>query len=252
MSSKLTMVLSLVVLVSFVASSALAAPGDSWSLAGDFSITNGNPNQVGDGAWEYHTGAGPKLMDESVTDHYIAEVPPNTAWHHSDDQPWVNIAKATADWDSFTATGCAPDAGVGNWCPRMLTGDVGGHGDYSVWFTNKSGGPADYDISWTAYDLRHNGQGNNSNSTFTVDAPAGNLTTDLISSIANDRIDGTLISGSATGVTLADGESIKARIQQDWSGLTLEINQVPEPTSLVLLLLGGFGLAWSARRRRSD
>ena len=76
MFSKLTMVLSLVVLVSFVASPALAAPGDSWSLSGDFSITNGNPNQVGDGSWEYHTGAGPMLMDVADTDWYIAENPP--------------------------------------------------------------------------------------------------------------------------------------------------------------------------------
>jgi len=221
-------------LILFMKGVAAADPGETWSLADDFSITNGNPNRPAakpDGEWSYHSGPGPNLMDNDVTDQFHpGEIPPNIAWHKPDDQPWVTIAKVNADWDSFTATSCAPDDAVGNWCPRFLTDDVGGHGDYSVWFTNKSGVPNNYDISWTAYDLRHNNQGNNTNSNFTVDGPAGNLTTDLINSIANDRVDGTAISGSATGVTLADGESIKARIQQDWSGLTLTVTQTSGST----------------------
>ena len=35
----------------------------------------------------------------------------------------------------------------------------------------------------------------------------------------------------------------------DWSGLTLDVNQVPEPTSVLLMLVGGLGMMWSAGRR---
>ena len=245
MFSKLTMVLSLVVLVSFVASPALAAPGDSWSLSGDFSITNGNPNQVGDGSWEYHTGTGDNLMDLADTDWYVAENPPNIGWHHSTQtgNPWVHVVKATDDYTNHNPAGCTTG------CPQLNAGDVGGHGTFAVYFRNRSGSPATYNLSASGYNTRNDEQNMHRSGNLDITWTGGSLNLNMAGD-ANDNINGTRATGSASAITLADGGAIKAVMNyNDWSGLTLDVNQVPEPTSVLLMLVGGLGLMWSAGRR---
>ena len=221
---KLQGVCSLAILSVIGVNTTFAGLGDVWSMQDDFSITNGNPNVVGDGAWEYHSGAGPNLMDEALTDHFSQELPGNTAWHRTGDAGWVTIAKINQDYTEINPTGCNTG------CPQMFDGDVGGHGIYSIWWQNTSGAEGTYDISLSGYntrnDLQEMGRAGNLDVTWNdVEIGMGALQLH-ITDVANDRVEGTPVEMSATGIRLADQEYIKATMNYgDWSGLTFDVTQ---------------------------
>jgi hypothetical protein len=225
-----------VVLVAvLMTSSAYGAPGDEWDLQADFAtFASGNPRSItrlpsaDTGIWRHtHEGA---TLTGPITNNFQTAYPANVGWHRAAD-PSQCMCLFSADSTHTT---------------NFLTGEVGGHsstglGVGTTW-TSVDGGQFQVDFSGFLSRLVPN-----QSQALLLTSPGG------VESFPIDQT-GNVSSANAFSdtrtFTLNPNESISLTMKgSDFFGMTMHIEQVPEPSSLLLLGLAALGMCGRQFRR---
>ena len=234
--------------VGMLAASANATIDDVWNLRDDFSVTNGNANVVGDGAWGYMETYN-SFRTVTETDPFPAELPPGVGWAGTAAHlTLAQFSDGTGETTNFNTRTGSP----GN--------EVGGHTRFSIAFFSETGGI--FDIEVKAYNARGT-SGNNSITLHVNGISEGSWMGDDVTDVDKDINNGwdNAVTVSYSGVVLGanlghvagDTSNDYLIIEMlemagnDWAGLDVTITQVPEPATMVLLGLGSLVML---RRRK--
>ena len=231
--------LGVVLVAVLMASIAYGVPGDSWSLQGDFAKhASGNPATInrptgGSASWGYYHER--TILMGPVTDNFQSELPTNTGWTTTGGWAHTSMNKMSQS---------SADAGKNtNW----LAGEVGGHSSTSYgvgtkWTTNTGG---TFRVDVTGFHARKVNP--NFDQELRLTSPSG-LETWAISRLDNN--------GSANAVaatrefTLNSGDALWLEMKgPTWFGMTMDVTEIPEPSSLLLLGFAALGMCGRGLRR---
>jgi hypothetical protein len=237
-------------LIANFAPRALSAPGDVWSLSGDFQVTS-NPGPPvdpgvpggGTGSWTYFHGGGNFPNSTTNLADVNGEVPDTGSAWFVPSSNHLMLAKFTVN-----ANPVAP-IGTGNDKTNFVIGDLGGHATTGAsWTTNHAG---TFRVEWLGYNARNqltaspNEMGRMT--TLRMTGPGGDLDAKVLAGGAG--FDGSALAYKNSAlVSLAAGGTLRlAQEGQDWSGLDLRIIEVPEPATAAII--GILGLLLLALKR---
>jgi hypothetical protein len=220
-----------------------------WDLANDFSISNGNSHDVNGATWDYQyrtsTSASPTTFAGTRVNNRAPggggtkmDLPPNEAW----------VRNASGAEDAISLNKFSADAG-----PNDLTvykaGEIGGHSTTGVqWFAPSDG---EYQVDFSGFHARRVSIGRNQ--VLRIVRPDNSQGTWTINAVNNV--------GSANAVVKSEtfnmnaGQQVTVEIvpsgpHGDFSGLSMTITQIPEPSTFVIIGLSGLAVATVVRRRR--
>ena len=232
----------LVVLVAVMCTTAFGVVGDSWSLSGDMAIVNGNPN----GAWTYHSNG--TALDGSVDGSLVGvvnhEVPDAGIGWYNTGANHIMVMKFTVDANPI------PPLGTGDDKTNFLIGNVGGHATIGATWTAAEDGV--YQIDYLGYN------GRNQAEEITLEHERGR-TTQLVLNVNGTEEDSVTITGgiedgyanaytNSMVVNLLAGQTVILEQQgNEWNGLDMTIEQIPEPATMLLL---GLGSLLAIRRKK--
>ena len=259
-----------ILVASLSCSSVFAAIGDIWelgdgiraSIPGGVAANGMNPATVGDATWTFRNGGGTAPYTTPFNDIRAAhgafvELPPSgLLWKDGTGGPLSALAVFDGPNDIL------PCEGASSPCTNYGAGDVGGYTHTgAVWTTSVAGR---FKVTWGGYagrDFVNDPPRELDMVLFAGPAPYYDTTAHpggrygpFINSFTQE---GHLGAANAIVNTeifdLAAGDAvdlyINGRGPGDWAGLILSIEQIPEPTTMGLALLGLGGLLLTRRTR---
>jgi hypothetical protein len=232
---------------------AFSAPGDVWSLSGNFQTTS-NPGPPvdpgapggGTGTWTYfHGGGNYTSFTSNLAADVNGEVPDMGSGWFVPGSNHLMLSKFSVD-----ANPVAPH-GTGNDKTNFVTGDVGGHATTGASWTSDH--PGLFLVEWLGYNARNQLTANPNEvgrvTTLRMTGPGGDLDVQMLTGGAGFDGSANPYKNSAI-VSLASGGTLRlAQEGSEWAGLDLTITEVvPEPATV---LLGILGLTLVGLRRRT-
>ena len=224
--------------VGMLAASANATIDDVWNLRDDFSVTNGNANVVGDGAWGYMETYN-SFRTVTETDPFPAEWPPGVGWAGTAAHlTLAQFSDGTGETTNFNTHAGSP----GN--------EVGGHSPFGVSFFSVTGGT--FDVEVRAYNAR--GTLGNNQIRLTVNGISNgswvgpdDTPIDIVDNVGWDnavtKSYAFQLLANPTGDVSGAGDYLIIEVLNnggdDWAGLDITITQVPDPTGSLVIVESG-------------